>query len=231
VSDEDIIILQQRLQSSYFVKSSRYISPEDAAKELTEELGEDFIDFLGYNPLPPSIDLRVKAGYANVDSLAVLEGLLMQEVIVKEVFYQKSLVHLINQNIQKIGIFLVGFSALLFLIAMALINNTIRLSVYSKRFIIKTMKLVGATRGFVSRPFLVKGILQGILSSFLAIVLLIAILYFIMQEVPELIDLFNLYLYLGVFGLVILTGTVLAWFSTLLAVRKYLKMKEDELYH
>ena len=228
--EEDIILLQKRLAAAAFVKSSVYISPEEAARELTTELGEDFIDFLGYNPLPPSIDLRVKAGYANVDSLEVIEGWLMQELIVKEVFYQKSLVHLINKNIRRISIVLLGFSGLLLLIAMALINNTIRLSVYSKRFIIRTMKLVGATRGFISRPFILRGVLQGFYSAIFAIILLATILYFLMQQVPELVGLYDMYIYLAVFGLVILTGIFLAWVSTFFAVRKYLKMNEDDLY-
>jgi cell division transport system permease protein len=228
---EDIISLQHRLNGSTFVKSSQYISPEEAARELTAELGEDFIDFLGYNPLPPSIDLRVKAGYANVDSLEVIEGLLMQEVIVKEVFYQKSLVHLINKNIKRISIVLLGFSGLLLLIAMALINNTIRLSVYSNRFIIRTMKLVGATRGFIARPFIRRGVLQGLYSAILAIIILAAVLYVLMDQVPELVSLYDLNLYLAVFGLVIVTGMFLAWVSTWFAVRKYIGMKEDELYY
>jgi len=229
--EEEIILLQKRLDAAAFVKSSDYISPEEAARELTVELGEDFIDFLGYNPLPPSIDLRVKAAYANVDSLEVIESRLMKELVVKEVFYQKSLVHLINKNIRRISIVLLGFSALLLLIAMALINNTIRLSVYSKRFIIRTMKLVGATRGFIGRPFILKGILQGLYSAIFAIILLGAILYFLMQEIPELVSLYDLNIYLAVFGLVIITGMFLAWVSTFFAVRKYLKMKEDDLYY
>jgi cell division transport system permease protein len=227
---EDIILLQQRLNGSTFVKTSEYISPEQAARELTAELGEDFIEFLGYNPLPPSIDLRVKAGYANVDSLQVIENILMQELIVREVFYQKSLVHLINKNIRRISIVLLGFSALLLLIAMALINNTIRLSVYSRRFIIRTMQLVGATRGFISKPFILSGILQGFYSAIFAIIILCTALYFMLQQVPELTSLFDLYLYLVVFGLVILTGILLAWISTYFAVRKYLRMNEDQLY-
>ena len=228
---EDIILLQKQLDASTFVKSSEYISPEQAANELTAELGEDFIDFLGYNPLPPSIDLRIKAAYGNIDSLEVIEKKLMQETVVKEVFYQKSLVHLINRNIRRISLVLLGFSALLLLIAMALINNTIRLSVYARRFIIRTMKLVGATRGFISRPFIIRGILQGLLSALLAIILLAVILYFLMQELPELIGLYDLNLYLAVFGLVILTGVFLAWISTWFAVRRYIRMKEDELYY
>ena len=228
---EDIISLQHRLDGSTFVKSSQYISPEEAARDLTAELGEDFIDFLGYNPLPPSIDLRIKAGYANVDSLEVIENLLMNEIVVKEVFYQKSLVQLINKNVRRISYILLGFSGLLFLIAMALINNTIRLSVYSNRFIIRTMKLVGATRGFIGRPFIRRGILQGLFSAILAIILLATILYFLMQQIPELISLYDINIYLATFGIVMFAGMFLTWVSTFFAVRKYLKMKEDDLYY
>lgn len=228
---EDIIMLQKRLDAEPFVKSSVYISPDEAARDLKAELGEDFIEFLGYNPLPPSIDLRVKAAYANSESLEIIEKNLMQEVIVKEVFYQKSLVDLINKNVRKISMVLLGFSGLLLLIAIALINNTIRLSVYSKRFIIRTMKLVGATRGFIGRPFIIRGVMQGLYSAIFAIILLAATLYILMQQIPELVSLYDLYLYLAVFGLVILTGMFLAWVSTFFAVRKYLKMTEDELYN
>jgi cell division transport system permease protein len=228
---EDIILFQKKLDAMAFVKSSRYITPEEAARELTAELGEDFIDFLGYNPLPPSIDLRLKATYGNIDSLLVIEKKLMAEPAVKEVFYQKSLVQAINRNIRRISMVLLGFSGLLLLIAIALINNTIRLSVYSKRFIIKTMKLVGATRGFISRPFIWRGILKGLISAFLAIILLGIILYFLMQQVPEMINLVDIRIYAIVFGLVTGTGVLLSWLSTLAAVRKYLRMKEDDLYY
>jgi cell division transport system permease protein len=231
VPQEDIILFQKRLDAMTFVKSSRYITPEEAARELTEELGEDFIDFLGYNPLPPSIDLRLRAVYGNIDSLSVIENRLMAEPTVKEVFYQKSLVQAINRNIRRISMVLLGFSGLLLLIAIALINNTIRLSVYSRRFIIRTMKLVGATRGFISRPFVWRGIMKGLISAFLAIVLLAVILYFVMQQVPELINLYDIRIYAIVFGLVIGTGVLLSWLSTLFAVRKYLRMNEDDLYY
>jgi cell division transport system permease protein len=125
---------------------------------------------------------------------------------------------------------LLAFSGLLILIAIALINNTIRLSVYSRRFIIRTMKLVGATRGFIGRPFIIRGIMQGFYAALLADIVLALILYFLMQEVPELISLYDLKIYLAAFGLVMVTGVFLAWVSTFFAVRKYLKMTEDELY-
>lgn len=229
--EADIYRLQKFLDAAAFVKSTEYITPEEAAEELSAELGEDFISFLGYNPLPPSIDLRIKALYANVDSLAKIESIILSDQNVKEVFYQKSLVHLINKNIRRISLFLLSFSVLLLFIAVALINNTIRLSVYSRRFIIRTMKLVGATQAFIGRPFIWKGILQGVYSALMAIVLLALILYFSRRELPELIDLYDLRLYLSLFGFVILVGILLSWFSTYFAVRKYIRMGEDELYY
>lgn len=228
--EADIYQLQKILDASAFVKSTRYITPEEAARELSAELGEDFISFMGYNPLPPSIDLRIKAGYANLDSLAGIEKKILADPVVKEVFYQKSLVHLINKNIQRISIALLAISGLLSLIAIALINNTIRLSVNSRRFLIRTMKLVGATQSFIRRPFLWKGIMQGFYSALATIILLSLILHFSQQEFPELVNLYDLELYLSLFGIVMIVGILLTWISTYLAVRKYLRMSEDDLY-
>ncbi len=229
--EADIIRLQKALDASSFVKSTEYISAEKAAKKLTEDLGEDFIQFLGYNPLPSSIDLRVKAPYANVDSLEVIETKLLKNGSVKEVFYQKSLVHLINKNIRRISFVLLAFSSLLLLIAIALINNTIRLSVYSRRFLIRTMKLVGATQSFIRKPFIRNGIVQGLYSAAIAILLLVLILYFTQKEFPQLISIYDYRLYLSLFGFEVITGIFFSWVSTYLAVRKYLKMKEDDLYY
>jgi cell division transport system permease protein len=229
--EADIIRLQKALDASSFVKSTDYITAERAAKKLQEDLGEDFIQFLGYNPLPSSIDLRVKAAYANVDSLEVIEKKLMKNESVKEVFYQKSLVHLINRNIRRISVVLLAFSGLLLLIAIALINNTIRLSVYSKRFLIRTMKLVGATQAFIRKPFVRKGIIQGLYSAAIAVLLLALILYFTQEEFPQLISLYDYQLYLTLFGFVIISGIFFSWLSTYLAVRKYLRMNEDDLYY
>jgi cell division transport system permease protein len=229
--EADIIQFQKILDASAFVKSTEYITPKEAAKELSKELGEDFIDFLGYNPLPPSIDLRVKAQYANVDSLEMIDKKVMANPNVKEVFYQKSLVHLINQNIRRISMVLLAFSALLLLISIALINNTIRLSVYARRFIIRTMKLVGATQSFIRRPFIWRGIVQGLYASAIAILLLGLILYFSQKEIPELVNLRDLQLYLSLFGFVVVLGIIISWISTFFAVRKYLRMKEDDLYY
>lgn len=231
VREAEIVQLQKVLDATEYVKSTEYITPEKAAKELSEDLGEDFIDFLGYNPLPPAIDLRLKASYANVDSLQMIESYLMKNENVKEVFYVKSLVHLINSNIRKISVLLLGFSGLLLIIAVALINNTIRLSVYSKRFLIKSMQLVGATQGFIRRPFILKGVAQGLYSAIITLILITGILYWIRNEFPELIELQDLELLLALYGIVILLGIIISWTSTFFAVRKYLRIKGDNLYY
>ena len=229
--DADIIRLQKLLDAQPYVKSTRYVPPEEAARELTEELGEDFIDFLGYNPLPPSIDLRINARWATLDSLQKIEQSIVRDSNVKEVFYQKTLVDLINRNIRTISIVLLGFSALLTAIAVVLIHNTIRLSVYSRRFLIRTMKLVGATQAFIRRPFLWRGIVQGLWGAILAILLLIGLVYFSRQQLPELVELYDMEVFSLLFAFVLVMGMAISWISTFFAVRKYLRMNEDELYY
>ncbi len=231
VREAGIVQLQKTLDASRFVKSTEYITPEQAAEELQEELGEDFISFLGYNPLLPSIELKLKAEYTNIDSMEMIENELLANTDVKEIYYQKDLVHLINKNIRRIGLVLLGFSALLLVIAVALINNTIRLSVYSKRFLIKTMQLVGATGGFIRRPFLWYAVMQGLYAAFIAIICLGLLLYFFQKELPELVNLQDPGLILSLFGLVLLTGIVLTYLSTWFAVKKYLRAKADRLYY
>lgn len=230
VKESHIIELQKRLDMADYVKSTEYIPRERAARELTEDLGEDFVEFLGYNPLLPSLDVRLNAMYANVDSLAVIEKQLLANEDIKEVFYEKNLVHLVNENLRKISVVLVGFSVLLLLIAAALINNTIRLSVYAKRFLIRSMQLVGATQSFIRRPFVISGIIQGIYGAFVALLLLSIVLYVTRRQVPEIILLQDAWLYLSVFGFVMVAGVVLSWISTYFAVRKYLKVNTDSLY-
>ncbi len=231
VREAGIVQLQKTLDASRFVKSTEYITPEQAAEELQEELGEDFISFLGYNPLLPSIELKLKAEYTNIDSMEMIENELLANTDVKEIYYQKDLVHLINKNIRRIGLVLLGFSALLLVIAVALINNTIRLLVYSKRFLIKTMQLVGATGGFIRRPFLWYAVMQGLYAAFIAIIFLGLLLYFFQKELPELVNLQDPGLILSLFGLVLLTGIVLTYLSTWFAVKKYLRAKADRLYY
>jgi len=230
IKDVDVARLQKSLDASRYVQSTEFIDKEKAAKELKEDLGEDFVDFLGYNPLLASIDVHLDASYANPDSLKWIEADLMQNPKVKEVFYQKNLVVLVNENIRKISIVLVAFSALLLIIAIALINNSIRLAIYSRRFLIRSMQLVGATQGFIRRPFVWRGILNGVYGAIIAIGFLSAIIYYAQLEFPDLIELEDQQIFLSLFGIVLLLGILITWMSTGLAVRKYLRIKTDKLY-
>lgn len=227
----DANFLRKTLDASPYVRLTEFISKEQAAKELQEELGEDFIGFLGYNPLSSSIEVRLNAEYANPDSIRLIEDELMALRPVKEVFYQKSLVNLVNENVRKISAIILLFGLLLFFIAIVLINNTIRLSVYSKRFLINTMKLVGATWGFIRRPFLIKGLVQGLYASILAIALLSGVVYIIQNEFYEVINFGQTELLAIIFGLVIVAGFIINLLSTFFAVSKYLKVKVDDLYY
>jgi len=230
IQETGILELKKRLDLEPYVKSSEYIPKERAADQLQEELGEDFIGFLGYNPLLHSIDLRLKASYTNADSISRIEQKLLARPEVKEVFYQKSLIDLINKNLNKVSLVLLVFSAIMFFIAIVLINNTIRLAIYSKRFLIRSMQLVGATEGFIRLPFLEKAIANGILSSFLAIGLLVITLYFSVEQLPELMELQDPLRLAILVVLIVAMGIGISWFSTYMSVRKYLRIKTDLLY-
>jgi cell division transport system permease protein len=232
VKEADIVKLQKHLDTKEFVKSTEYITRDEASKRLSKILGEDFVGFMNDddNPLLPSIDVRFNADWANNDSLTVIETSVMQNEGVKEVYYQRSLVQMINKNLRKISFVILAFSILLLIIAMALINNTIRLSVYSKRFIIRSMQLVGATESFIRKPFVLKGILQGAISAFVAIIMLLGIIETLRENIPELKLLTNnstlIYFFIGI----VVTGVLMSGFSTSLAVSKYLRIKADKLY-
>jgi cell division transport system permease protein len=226
----DVLALQKQIEGKQYVKSTQYISKELAARNLTEDLGEDFIKFLGYNPLLSSIDIYLKADYANNQSIAVLSKILSKNSLVNEVRYQKSLIDNINQNIRAISLVLLGFGSVLLIIAVALINNTIRLAIYSQRFLIKSMQLVGATRTFIRKPFIIYGILHGLIAGLVAIILLLVTLYFSQQQIPELVILRDYYEFGMVFLIVIGIGIFISGLSTYFAVTKYLKLKSNHLY-
>jgi cell division transport system permease protein len=231
VREVDANFLRKTLDASPYVRLTEYVTKEEAARELQQELGEDFIGFLGYNPLSSSIEVRLKADYANPDSIRKIEDELMAHRPVKEVFYQKSLVNLINENVQKISAIILLFSGLMLFVAIVLINNTIRLSVYSKRFLINTMKLVGATWGFIRKPFLVRGMLHGFYASLLSLAMLGGVIYLVQHEFYEVINFGQIGLMLAITGLIILLGIIINLISTSLAVGKYLRLKADELYY
>ncbi len=232
VREAGIIQLQKLLDANPHVKSTYYITKEEATKRLSEDLGEDFIQWLGEdeNPLLPTIEVRFRAEWGNSDSLAMIEQKLLQNTDVKEVYYQKSLVDLINQNIRRIALVLFVFVILLLTIAIALINNTIRLSVYANRFLIRSMQLVGATEGFIRRPFVITGIVQGLIGAVFASLLLSLMLYVGLRSIPEMAQLQD-YTLLGVlFAVLLLLGMLLTGVSTFFALRKFLRSSTDKLF-
>jgi cell division transport system permease protein len=228
--EADIRMLQKDLDGKPYVKSTKYISKDEAAAKMKDDLGEDFISFLGDNPLPPSIDVYLYASYTKPDSVAKIEKYVLEYPFVKEVYYQESLLILINENVRKISLFLLVISSFLFLIALTIINNTIRLSIYSRRFLIRTMQLVGATRAFIRRPFLVQSAFHGILAALIAMSLMVGLLYMIEKEFFLMFsfETTNLLILLGVF--IIITGVLINIISTYFSVNKYLSISEDKLY-
>ncbi len=230
VKDVDVKRLQKSLDASRFVKTTEFISKEEAAELLQADLGEDFVDFLGYNPLLTSIDVRMNAEYAHPDSLAWIEADLLKNPKIQNVDYHKDLLTAVNENIQKITIILVGFSVMLLFVAMALINSTIRLSIYSRRFIIRSMQLVGATPQFITRPFVMKSLVNGFYGALISVVLIAMVVYSIQKQMPEIFNINDITLYAMVIGGVVALGLIISWVSTTFAVRRYLKLKTDQLY-
>ena len=219
---------QKKLEVENFTKSVNFISKEQATEELKTDLGEDFVEFLGYSPLLSSIDVKLNADYANTDSLQQITAELMADPVVFEAYYQKDLVDKLNSNVKRLSFFLLVFCILLFFIAFVLINNTIRLSVYSKRFLIRTMRLVGATDSFIQKPFLIKGLYQGFYSSIFAVFMMIGALQLVQEDYLNIDDLKIIGI---VFILIFLSGLILSLFSTFFAVKKYLQLNENELYN
>nr|WP_068890521.1 permease-like cell division protein FtsX [Pedobacter panaciterrae] len=228
--ETDVLQFQKELNANPAVKTTQYVNKEMAARNLTNDLGEDFVNFLGYNPLLSTVDVYLKADYANNKSIDALKASIAKNPVVKEVIYQSSLIDMVNKNINTIGLIILGFAAILLIISVALINNTIRLAIYSQRFLIKSMQLVGATRGFIRRPFILLAALHGLIAAFIAILILLGILYYAQREIPEIVILRNY----TEFGIVLLglvgVGIFITAISTSFAVSKYLRLKIYDLY-
>lgn len=222
--------LIQEISNSRYAKNVVLINKEQAAEKLKADLGEDFVSFLGSNPLLNSIDVKLNAAYANTDTLANVEKNLLQKSFVKEVVYQKDMINSLNKNTNAIAFFILIFSGALLIVAIALINNTIRLSIYSQRFLIRTMYLVGATRTFISRPFIFKGIRQGIIAGIIAGALLSGFLVLSTRFIPDLLQLQDENVLIVMFSGLILIGVIISALSALLAVLRYLRLKTSDLY-
>ena len=231
IKEIELIEFNKILDAEDFTKSTRFVSKEQATKELEKDLGEDFVNFLGYNPIMASIDVKLKSSYANNDSLQNISSRLEKSDIVYEVFYQKNLIKKLNSNVGKISFFLICISLVLFFIAFALINNTIRLSVYSKRFIIKTMRLVGAENSFIQKPFLITGVYQGLYSAIFAIFMLIGSIQLIQSETASILNINDLQIIGLVFIVLFCSGIIISGTSTFFAVRKFIYLNEGELYN
>jgi cell division transport system permease protein len=219
-----------KIQTYEYIKSARLVSKEEAAEDLKKDLGEDFIAFLGYNPLFPSIDIRLKADFAEETTINAFVGSMKISQIVSEVQYQPSLVESINRNLRTITWIMLSFSVLLILVSVALINNTIRISLYARRLLIKSMLLVGATRGFIRGPFLLRSMLNGVIGGMVAIILLSGLLYIAIIKVPEL-SLIRDFELMGIVAAgLIITGVILSLLCTWFAVNKYLRYRTENLY-
>ncbi len=231
VNEIETLKFQKILDASDFAKSTSFTTKEQATADLKTDLGEDFVEFLGYSPLLASIDVKLNAEYGNTDSLQIITNELSENANVFEVYYQKDLIDKLNSNVNRLSFFLLIFCVLLFFIAFALINNTIRLLVYSKRFLIRTMRLVGATNSFIQKPFLSKGIYQGIYSSLFAIFMLIGAIQLVQGDTANMLNIDDLKIIGIVFLLILASGLVISIFSTFFAVRKFIKLNENELYN
>jgi len=228
--EADIRMLQKELDAKTYVKQTEYVSKDEAAVKLKDDLGEDFLDFLGYNPLMPTIDVYLLADYTHPDSVMKIEKRILEYPVVDEVYYQESILTLINENVRKITAFLLTISALLFLIALTIINNTIRLSIYSKRFLINTMQLLGANRSFIRKPFLLKSLFFGFVAALIAIGLLMGLMYLVEKEFFTLFTYENINLFLFLCLALIAAGVIINAVSTFFALNRYLGMHEDKLY-
>ena len=229
MKEPEALKFQKTLNEKAYVKESAYISKEQALKEQTEAMGTDPAEFLGYNPFTASIEIKLNAEYANSDSIAWIEKEIIDNKNVMEVSYPQDLLDSVNQNIQKVSFFLLGLAALLTLISFALINNTIRLAIYSKRFLIHTMKLVGASWGFIRRPFLVRNMWIGILAGLLADAILIAMASMSVKYEPELIEIVTPQTMLIVMASVFVFGLAITSLCAYISINKYLRMKASAL--
>ena len=232
VQEKDIVDFQHILNKKEYVKSTEYISQQEATRRLTEDLGEDILEWLGdvENPLLPSIDVRFKSEYANNDSIAKIEQWVLKNKNVKEVYVQKSLIHSIDKNVNKIAALILLIGIVLLIMAVTLISHTVRLSVYSKRFTVRSMQLVGATENFIIKPFMKYFVIQGVIGSLLSLLLLTIFLATTMKRIPELAALINFGNVAMIYVSVMILGVLLTTLSTFFSIRKYLRADVDELY-
>lgn len=231
MKENDILALQRQLDAKPFVRTSAYISKKQALKEYTEAMGTDPQEFLGFNPLKASIQINLHSDYANTDSLAIIEKQIKENTDIHEINYQRELIDAVNKNIARISLLLLALAAVLTLISFALINNTIRLTIYSQRFLIHTMKLVGATWGFIRRPFLRRNFWIGLCSALLADVVLWGVACWVLSRQPELVSVISVRVMVLVSIGVLIFGILITWLCAFFSINKFLRMKATTLYY
>jgi cell division transport system permease protein len=227
----DLRQLVKELQLMDYVKETEFISKDEAAEMLEAELGEEFVEFLGYNPLTDALDIRLNADYVVTEEIDRIQKELSANPLVTEVVYDPNLIQLVNENIERIGLILLGAIVLLLVIAIALINSSIRLTIYSRRFLIKTMQLVGATKSFIQKPFLARSVRLGLVGTLVAALLLAIVGTAASRYLPEIIELMSVPLLIAVFAVMLTLGILISLVSTWFAVNKFLKLKTDEIYY
>lgn len=230
-TESEILSFKKRLEGEEYIASVTYTSKERAAEIMEEELGEEFVDFLGYNPLPASLDIRLNAQAGREMKAEALVGEWKQNSLVRQVEYQKDLLQQLNANLNKWTLALSIVGVLLLVIAIVLIVNTIELAVFSQRFLIKSMQLVGATHWFIQKPFLRRGLIYGFISSLIALMLLFGFLYFVREELSYAIEVLkdkNRFLIL--IGGVVMIGLIISWLATAFAVRRFIRIETSKLY-
>jgi cell division transport system permease protein len=229
-TEADIMNVRRQIEVSDYTKKSVFVSKEEAAKEFTAETGQDFVSFLGFNPLLPSVELFVKSKYANAEMIKNIETEIRRNEAVQEVVYQQSIIEEIHKNINTIGTILTGISLVFLLIAITLINNTIRLNLYARRFIIKSMQMVGATHWFIIKPFALKSFLHGLYGGIISCILLSMMLYWVPFWVPDLQTLYDKEQFAILFGVLIIAGIIISMVSSMISTNRYLRVKIDDLY-
>lgn len=229
-SEADIARVHKQIETSEYAKQATYVSKDEAAKQFTKEIGQDFVSFIGFNPLLPSVELFLKSKYANTEKLKAIEVEIKKNKEVQDVIYQKSILEEINENTKTIGSILISISILFLLIAVTLINNTIRLNLYARRFLIKSMQMVGATHGFIIKPFVIKSLLHGLYGGIIACLLLSGLLYALPFWIDQINLLYNTTQFAILFVVIIIAGIIISMISSLISTNHYLKLKIDDLY-
>ena len=229
--EKSVEALKASIEKDAYVKSLSFMSKEEAAELMASDMGQDFVDILGTNPLRDRLEIKVKSQYVTVKTLDSIQKIIQQNPIVYDVQYDKNLIEKLNDNLSKMSYWVLFLTALLVLITIMLINSTIRLSIYSKRFTIKTMQMVGATKSFIRRPFIWMGVKLGVISAVLAVLALLGVGYYLQEKIPGFTIKENYKNYAIVFGGLLILGIIISWVSTFFATRRFLNLRTDELYY